>query len=179
MPVKVRGGDSQVNRSRFAIAIMSACLVSTACTSSGGVATKTDSPSGTVARPVQTSSSSISAPVSIPASSSKAAGAPSFAGTWTGTYDSGKFSSTSGNFTVTFTQSGSNIMGTIEIHPSCVPAGTVSGTVNGTTISFGQVSGSQRTVSFDGSISGNTMHGTYHSDAACGNDTGTWKATHS
>jgi hypothetical protein len=52
----------------------------------------------------------------------------------------------------------------------------VSGTINGSTISFGAVSGTQ-TVVYDGSISGTTMTGTYTAPAACVDAKGTWTAT--
>jgi hypothetical protein len=124
------------------------------------------------------SSSSIAAPASSPASTSTpAVGGTSLAGTWRGTYASHRYSSTTGEFTVSFTQSGSAIRGSITIHPSCITAGTVAGTLTGSTIAFGQVQGSRRAVAFDGTVSGNAMHGTYRSDAACGADNGTWKAS--
>lgn len=100
-------------------------------------------------------------------------------GTWTGTYTSKKFSSTSGGFTVVFTQSGTELSGTITLEAGCVTSGTLSGTVTGDTIDFGAVKGQGRTVSFTGSVDGDQMKGTYDSDASCGNDNGTWTASRS
>jgi hypothetical protein len=50
----------------------------------------------------------------------------------------------------------------------------VTGTINGSAISFGAVSG-QVQVAYDGTVSGNKMQGTYAT--GCGNAKGTWAAT--
>jgi hypothetical protein len=42
-------------------------------------------------------------------------------------------------------------------------------------ISFGVLKGAE-TVSFDGTVAGDTMKGTYTSGQSCENDTGTWEA---
>jgi alpha-beta hydrolase superfamily lysophospholipase len=113
-----------------------------------------------------------------PASSSAASSsAPSgVTGTWSGTWTSTKFTATSGDFTVVFAQHGATLTGRITIHPSCIPTGTLSGTMSGTVIDFGAVHGSSRTVRFTGAVHGNTMAGRYQSDAGCGLDRGTWQA---
>ncbi|MDT4925491.1 MAG: hypothetical protein QOG01_3204 [Pseudonocardiales bacterium] len=171
-------------RLRFMAGCAAACLVLVGCSSSGGNAPKSSSSLGNspAATAVATEvASSSSAPLSSTAaeSSTPATGASALAGRWQGTYQSKKFSSTAGDFTVTFTQQDSTINGSIVIHPSCITAGTVSGTITGTTIAFGQVQGSRRAVAFSGTVNGNNMHGTYHSDAACGDDNGTWTAARS
>jgi len=56
----------------------------------------------------------------------------------------------------------------------CLTGGTVTGTITGGAISFGAVSG-QVTVTYDGSVSGNKMQGTYAT--GCGNAKGNWAAT--
>jgi hypothetical protein len=82
----------------------------------------------------------------------------------------------SGTFALTWTQSGNALTGTIVVKGTpCLSAATVSGTVNGSTISFGAVSG-KNTVVYDGTISGSTMKGTYTAPAGCGDAKGTWQA---
>ncbi|MEP6598143.1 MAG: hypothetical protein ABJB98_01705 [Actinomycetota bacterium] len=74
-----------------------------------------------------------------------------------------------------FSQNGNTIAGTITLSSSCLSKETISGTLSGERIGFGTVEGSS--ITFDGSISGNSMSGSYKSGAQCGNDNGTWKAT--
>jgi hypothetical protein len=172
-----------MGRQRLGIVLSAACLALVACTSSGG-----GTPSSVAASSIPPSSippssippSSIPAAGSTPAGSSRpATGATSIAGEWKGTYVSGLRSSITGDFTVTFTQRDSTVGGTIEVHPGCVESGTISGTISGPTITFGQVSGSSRSVTFAGTVTGDQMKGTYQSPAACGNDHGTWQASRS
>ena len=99
------------------------------------------------------------------------------AGDWTGTYASTKYPSTTGTFHAMFVVTGATISGTVEISSACVPHGTLSGVLSGTTISFGAVTGAE-TVNFTGTISGSQMNGTYTSGPTCGDDNGTWKAQH-
>jgi alpha-beta hydrolase superfamily lysophospholipase len=119
---------------------------------------------------------SVSAAASTQPTPPPPAASSGVAGRWTGTWTSTKFSSTAGDFTVVFTQQASALTGRITIQPSCIPTGTLSGTMSGMVINFGQVRGSSRTVEFTGAVHGNTMIGTYHSDASCGSDSGTWQA---
>jgi hypothetical protein len=101
--------------------------------------------------------------------------ADSLTGTWTGTYAS-TTDPASGSFTVRFTQTGSQLNGTIDIQNSaCITTGTITGALNGDQITFGAVEGAQ-TITYTGSVSGNTMTGTY-SAPQCGNGKGTWTAT--
>jgi hypothetical protein len=57
----------------------------------------------------------------------------------------------------------------------CLTNGTVTGTLNGSSITFGAVSGAV-TITYSGAISGNTMQGTYDAPT-CGNAKGNWSAT--
>ncbi len=86
------------------------------------------------------------------------------AGTWSGQY-SGAYS---GTFTLHWTQRGSKLVGTITLS---TPHGTydVDGSVNGKTINFGTVGAG---ATYTGSVSGNSMSGTYKSVPAGG----TWSA---
>ncbi len=79
----------------------------------------------------------------------------SLAGKWSGSYG-GAFS---GRFTVMWTQSGSNLTGSIELSS---PNGTYSctGSVHGGSISFGAVGAG---ATYTGSVSGSSMSGTYSS----------------
>jgi hypothetical protein len=96
-------------------------------------------------------------------------------GKWSGTYSSTTDAST-GTFAILFRQDGTQLTGSISIQPpGCVNEGAITGTLNGTTIAFGAVKGAQ-TIDYTGSVSGNTMSGTY-SAPGCDHAKGTWTAT--
>ncbi len=99
-----------------------------------------------------------------------------YAGSWTGTFASRKFDGLTGGFTLIFTETGSELQGTATIDSSCVPTGSVSGKVSGSTISFGAVKGAE-TVLFEGNKNGDQMSGDDSSGPSCGDDNGTWVAT--
>jgi hypothetical protein len=86
------------------------------------------------------------------------------AGTWSGQYK-GAFT---GTFTLTWTQTGTALNGKITLTS---PSGkyTVTGSVNGTAISFGAVGAG---ATYTGSVSGTSMMGSYKSPAGGG----TWSA---
>lgn len=75
-------------------------------------------------------------------------------GTWSGNY-SGAFS---GTFVLNWTQSGSKLSGTIKLSNPSFTLG-VSGTVAGSSISFGTVGGSE--ITYTGSQSGKSISGSY------------------
>jgi hypothetical protein len=101
--------------------------------------------------------------------------AAGLSGTWTGTWANSVPDHSTGAFTVVWTQSGANLSGTITITGTpCLTGGSITGTVGGSTISFGAVNG-QVHVDYTGVISGSTMAGTYATD--CGNARGSWQAT--
>jgi hypothetical protein len=85
-------------------------------------------------------------------------------GTWSGRY-SGAFQ---GTFILTWQQSGSNLSGTIKLS-SPAESLRITGNVNGSSIRFGAVGA----VTYSGSVSGNTMSGTYRSRIGGGS----WSAT--
>ena len=100
----------------------------------------------------------------------------SIAGTWDGTWTSTEFQS-SGGFSMTFESTADGFDGTIQIQGSeCVSDGEVTASLDGDRITIGAVQAEER-IDFEGQVSGSTMSGTYHSPAACGNDSGTWEAT--
>lgn len=97
-------------------------------------------------------------------------------GQWTGTWADTSPDTSSGTFSLTWTQTGNNLAGTITVKGTpCLSGATVTGTINGSAISFGAVSG-RITVTYDGSVSGNKMQGTY-SAPTCGDAKGNWSAT--
>ena len=124
----------------------------------------------------QTSSTppSTTAPAAAPATSAPAAAtaaAPgALSGKWSGQY-SGAYQ---GTFILHWRQSGSKLNGTIQLS---APAGSlpINGTVTGSTIRFGTV-GSEG-IQYSGSVSGNSMSGTYKVQAPNGSVGGPWSAT--
>ena len=132
------------------------------------------------------SSSSSSSAVSTPAGGTEATTAPSSSsfeatgspvssstvdGKWNGSYQPN--GGGSGDFSVTFTQTGSSLDGTLSISVACLDGAKVTGKVNGDSIDFGSVQG-QCTVDYKGTIKGDQMSGTY----GLGQGTaGTWKAS--
>jgi len=105
-------------------------------------------------------------------------------GTWTGTWtNSPDFGSppATGGLTVTFTQKGSALTGVTKVSgPTCVTGGTATGTVSGGQIQFGFLPDPQRPVDFQGTITGNSMAGTWNA-VACPPVSipiyGTWELT--
>lgn len=153
----------------FVLPFVAAVAVSAAACSSGG---GTGSPSG-AATPGSAVSASAPAVVSsaAPAASSAAAGG-ALSGTWKGQYGG----SYQGTFTVDWQQSGETLSGNITLS---APPGTepINGTVNGDTIQFGTV-GSQA-VTYSGTVSGDSMSGTYTVGTGSGSDGGNWSASRS
>jgi hypothetical protein len=108
------------------------------------------------------------APASTPTTSSPAAGA--LTGTWSGQY-SGSYT---GTFKLHWRQSSSKLNGTIHIS-SLGGTTPIHGTVNGNAISFGTVGGGQQ-ITYTGTVSGNSMSGTYQVN---GHGGGPWSASKS
>jgi len=113
--------------------------------------------------------------------SSPTAPTSSGTGNLTGTY-AGTFTSSlgggSGNIDATLTQSGNRLSGSVQLsgNPRLLfTSGTVSGTVEGTSVVFGVVSTSGvHRVNFQGTVSGTRISGTY---SASNGDAGTWSIT--
>ncbi len=71
-------------------------------------------------------------------------------------------------------QQGSQLSGTITISGTpCLTGGSITGTYNGSTITFGAVQG-QASVAYVGTVAGSSMSGTY--STPCGNAKGNWTA---
>jgi hypothetical protein len=107
--------------------------------------------------------------------------APSVAGLgghWTGSWTDTSPDTSSGGFDLTWTQDGSSLSGNITITgAACISTATVTGTLNGNTITFGAVSG-QVQITYTGSVGAdmNSMQGTY-SAPNCGDAQGNWSAS--
>src|SRR5439155_21859052 len=93
-------------------------------------------------------------------------------GTWSGQY-SGAFK---GTFTLDWTQSGSKLHGTITLSSfnGTIP---INGTVDGDAIRFGTVGSTD--ITYSGSVSGDSMSGTYQVHTPSGAVGGPWSATRS
>jgi hypothetical protein len=143
-----------------------------------GCSTKTVTGTGTPTPPASapaatTPAATSPAPVATtPAATTPATPTPSaggLSGTWTGSY-SGAYS---GSFSLTWQQAGTKLSGTIMISN---PASTlpITGTLNGSSISFGAVGG----VTYSGTVSGNSMSGNFQVPPSTTSN-GTWTATRS
>ena len=100
-------------------------------------------------------------------------GAPPLAGLWAGEYKSVVPANADGTFTVVFDGSGSAYTGSIVMAGLCEPDCSITASVTGNTITFGSVG--PRAVTYKGTISGDSMSGTY----TVGNEgqgEGTWTA---
>jgi hypothetical protein len=121
-----------------------------------------------------------STPKQTTAASTAATAAPTVAasglgGIWGGEYVSTSTPGSTGTFILDWTQTGSALSGTISVTASqCVTEGTITGTTDGATITFGAVQGTYA-IAYEGTVSGDTMSGTY-SSPSCGNAAGTWQA---
>lgn len=99
-------------------------------------------------------------------------------GSWSGAWLSK--TGQGGSLSVSFTQTGSNLSGTINLgNSSCFSAGNISGTVSGNNITTaGVFSGSLR-IDLDGTIVNSQASGSYDvvNGGACTGDSGTWTLT--
>ena len=151
------GGDD--NASPTAVKTSAATIkASTAATASSATAAATSTPKPTTA------------------ASTAATAAPSgLGGIWGGEYVSTSTPGSTGTFILDWTQTGSALAGTISVTASaCITEGTITGTTDGTSITFGAVEGAY-SIAYEGTVSDDTMSGTY-SSPSCGNAAGTWQA---
>jgi len=144
----------------LATTLTAVAVLAVGCSSSKKATTST-----TVVRP--TTSTSVAAGPSTTSSSSTPSTSSALSGTWSGHY-SGGFT---GTFTLTWQQSGSTLAGTINLStaPGNIP---LNGTVSGSSIRFGTVGSAA--ITYTGSVSGNSMSGTYQ---VAGSTGGPWSAT--
>lgn len=154
----------------FAVLTLAVALLGGACSSKSN-----DNP--TVAAG-QTTATTAATTATTAASSGSATTATSAAatggltGAWSGTYQQTTPIADSGTFTINWQQSGSNLTGTINIPGAC-NACPISATVNGTSVAFGVVA--LGGITYNGTVSGNSMSGTYAT--ADSSTKGTWKAS--
>jgi hypothetical protein len=140
----------------------------------------TASPAAT-SQPVQTVLAATATPAPVATDTTVPSAAPTalgLGGQWSGTWTDTSPDSSSGTFSLTWTQTGSTLAGTIKVDGTpCLTGGAVTGTINGSTISFGAVAG-RVTITYDGSITGaGKMGGTYSASDACASAKGNWTAT--
>jgi hypothetical protein len=156
------GGDDDNSSPTTAAASTATIEASTAATASSATAAATSTPQPTTAA----STAATAAPTDA---------ASGLAGTWNGAYESTSDPGSTGTFVLDWTQTGSALSGTISVtNTPCVAEGTITGTTDGTTITFGAVQGAY-SIAYEGTVSGDTMSGTY-SSPSCGNAAGTWTA---
>ena len=159
LPGPVRGSIRSPLSSRALLAALLLSLLavaSTACSSS-------NQPTASQSTPTTPGASS---PASAPPSSGSGA---DLSGTWSGHY-SGAFN---GTFTLDWQQSGSKLSGTIHLSSGGSPH--INGSVNGNTIRFGTVGSTA--ITYSGSVSGNSMSGTYKVKTGSGSVGGPWSAS--
>lgn len=162
---------------RFVALAATAVFAAGAC-SSAATPAPTQPPANASATPatVVASDTASSTPVPSAASATASAVAPGLGGTWDGTWKDTTPDQSNGTFVITWTQNGNVLSGNIVVNGTpCLSGGKITGAVNGSTISFGAVSGAT-TIAYDGAISGNTMKGTYAAAASCASAKGTWEA---
>ena len=163
----------------FAIAITSSLFAACGGDDDNASPTAVKTSAATIqASTAATASSATAAATSTPTTAATAAPtdqASGLAGTWNGAYESTSTPGSTGTFILDWTQTGSALSGTISVTASqCVSEGTITGTTDGATITFGAVQGAY-SIAYEGTVSGDSMSGTYTSPS-CGNAAGTWTA---
>jgi hypothetical protein len=156
-----------MSRTKLLLFAAAPVLVLAACSSP---APATSPPSAGAA--AATSAAATTPAATVPAATTSAAAAGALSGTWSGRY-SGAFQ---GTFTLVWRQSSSRLSGTIKLS---APANTVSihGTVSGNTIRFGTVGSAA--ITYSGTVSGNSMSGTYKVSTGSSTVGGPWSASKS
>jgi hypothetical protein len=140
-----------------------------------GAVTETTLPDGVTAPPGATGGSTQTGGAGGgPGGTAGPAGAPAgLAGFWAGEYKSTVPANADGTFTVVFEGSAPDYTGSIVIAGLCDPDCPITANVTGNTIGFGSVG--PRAVTYKGTISGNSMSGTYTVGTE-GQGNGTWSA---
>ena len=154
--------------------LLAAALVLVPAVLASGCST-TSAPSSSPAPKASTSTAAVavtatqSAASSPTATPSAAAPTPTPAGALSGTWSGSYSGAYAGTFHLVWTQSSAKLTGTINLSTS----GTLplTGTVNGTAITFGTVGSAA--VTYTGTVTGDTMSGTYR---VGGSQHGTWSA---
>jgi len=152
------------------IAVLAAMAVTLAACSSPSATTAHHTNTHKVAATPVVNAATSSVAASSASGSASAAAAGPLSGSWKGQY-SGAYS---GTFSLNWTQSTSNLSGTIMLSYPAGGAIPLHGTVNGSSITFGTVGSTS--VTYSGSVSGNSMSGTYQVQGSGG---GNWSASRS
>jgi hypothetical protein len=155
-----------MSRARLVLVITAAAVPLAACSSSGGGTTPPPS------APAATTAPAAAATTPAAVATTSAAATSALSGAWSGQY-SGAYS---GTFKLHWNQSGSTLSGTINV-PALGGSQPIHGTVNGSTIKFGTV-GSEA-ITYNGSVSGSSMSGTWKISAPTGSAGGSWSAAKS
>jgi hypothetical protein len=154
-----------MSRARIALFLPAVALLLAGC-----AASHKDATAPTAQAPAVTAPSSSAASPAAAAATAPATDDSGLSGKWAGQYG-GAFQ---GTFKLNWQQSGSSLTGRIKISD---PATTVPihGTVNGSAITFGTVGSTN--ITYSGSVSGNSMSGTYTVATANGSAGGPWSAS--
>ena len=105
-------------------------------------------------------------------------GAAILEGTWSGSWDT-DIPQVHGTFSWTIEATANDFKGTIDIQDtSCVSNGQVDIALDGDTITIGSIQAEQP-ITFTGTVSGDTMSGTYDASACPPPNTGSWEAVRS
>ena len=115
-------------------------------------------------------------PVRTQETTPPASTAASLAGRWDGSWQNSSPDSSSGTFELEWQQDGDTLSGKIEVRGTpCFHEGSVDGTLNGSQIEFGIVSGEAQ-ISYTGAVTADGLSGTYSANASCGKAEGDWTA---
>jgi hypothetical protein len=162
-----------MSRIKLALTGGAVVLLVAACSSNGATSTGTNAPPSTAAQPTSSQPTSTAPPAALgtvsssAAASTTAAAAGALSGTWNGKYSGGY----QGAFTLTWQQSGGNLSGSIALSNPSITL-PIHGTVAAGAIRFGTV-GSVG-ITYVGTVSGNSMSGSYDVGAGAG---GPWSAS--
>ena len=148
------------------VGLISACGTAVPAGSSSPTPTASASALVPAPSPSEPPLSASTSPSTAPSAPPSTAG-EGVTGTWLGTWQNGpNWGTANGGFTMQITQAGKTFLGTIDVTgPTCIRHGTVSGTVNGSSISFGFVATGVRDIQYDGTVNGDQMSGTWTAEA--------------
>ena len=145
-----------------AIVLLSACETGSTDVSGGSTETAPTGPTETTG----------------PTAATGPTGAAVLEGTWSGTWDT-DIPQVNGTFSWTIEATPNGFAGTIDIQDtSCVSSGQVDIALDGDTITIGSIQAEQP-ITFTGTVSGDTMSGTYDASACPPPNTGSWEAVRS
>ena len=149
----------------FSLVWLSACEVGSTDISGGATGPTATAPAG----PTESTG---------PTAATGPTGAAVLEGTWSGTWDT-DVPQVNGTFSWTIEATPNGFTGTIDIQDtSCVSSGQVDIALDGDTITIGSIQAEQP-ITFMGTVSGDTMSGTYDASACPPPNTGSWKAVRS